>query len=131
MVEERGPVGQKSEEGRAMAPSSQGRRGLLRGSGNTLCGEDGREPTGESGCEESRNLALQIGPRVRGSPCRGKSTVQVRQARNWERWDEARGAWAGRGRGPLKMLETGHGEKKKHQRGPRNNHLFQNGRPEM
>lgn len=79
-------MGQKKEEGRVMVPSSQGRRGLLQGSGNTLCWEDGKEHTGESGCGEPRNLALKIGPRVRGSPCRGNSTAQVRQARSRERW---------------------------------------------
>ena len=36
VVEERAPMGQKSEELQVMAPSSQGRRGLLRGSGNTV-----------------------------------------------------------------------------------------------
>lgn len=37
---------------------------------------------------------------------------------------EARGAWAGRGRGPLKVLETGHGEKNGHREARRSNDLL-------
>lgn len=39
MVEERGSDRPESEEPQEMAPDSQGRRGFLRGSGNTLCPE--------------------------------------------------------------------------------------------
>ena len=65
-MERRGdPTGQMSKKLQAMAPGSQGRRGLLRGSGNTLHQEmDDKGLEGDSGCGESRYCAPESGSRA-------------------------------------------------------------------
>ena len=95
-------TGQRVRNRRRWCPAARtGGEACSEDPGTHYAQRDGRE-LGESGYGEP---APQSGPRAGGSPCRRKSTAQVRQVRKWERWEEASAGWAGRGNGVVEMLE--------------------------